>query len=1092
MAVVGQAYVVIHAITSGIAAEIEKGLEKAASGADKASGSVNNLSGSLKRAFPNAEKAAESFADMNRKAYVMGTGLGVAAASISSLIGGIVALVSALASAAPALIAVGGVFGGLIFGALGAKMALSGVAQAVQQYTQQQQSLAKNSKAAQQAIEDAYRSLARVIQSNKEQLVAADKAVANAARESTEAHRQYRLAVKAGREELQQLGFDAEDAAIAEKKAAVELDRARETLQRSQDLPPNSRARQEAELAYQEADLALRRAKDKNADLEKEQTRLAETGIDGIESVRSARVSAEQSDRALEEARISRSKTVRNGIIAQADAERALARAKQAKAGTGANAVDPFANLTASQKVFARYLITLKPLMKDLRETVAKGFLPALQQGIQRLVRDVFPTFKKGMGEIGVALGSAVTDFTKAVANPRAVKNFGTVLSTAADTIGKFGKIFGNLWKAAMEIFAAADPIVRKFTTFLEKKSGAFSNFIDTKGKSGELKTFFNEAGRIAGEIGKIIGNVASGLGNIIKANTGPGTGGQIMLDYFKDITGAFKAFSGSSTGQSKMKDYFAKSAENTKAILDTVGAFVKEFLKLGADPNTKVFWTTLKEAAPIMGDIFRELNKGGPAAATLLVNLAKMVKNLLDSGAATMFFKTLNIVVVGLNKILENKMIKTILKWSGAIHGVVFALGLVAQGVIFMSNVFMGALSKIFTVVGRLLNVFKFLARYILGPIVRAIGFLANKILTLLVKAVELLARGLINLAKGAIRMVITGLNLLRVAAMANPMIAIAVAVVALIAAMVILYKKNERFREILDRIGNFAKDVFNRIIGYVQLVIDWVRENWPLVLAIITGPIGLAVLAISRHWDQIRGFVSDAITAIAGFGERLWGWILTGLRTYWDLVVTYWSTIFRWVRGLGTLVANAAGAIWDFITSTLRNAWTNATNFFTTILNFIGGLGAQIRQRASGMWNGFRDGFRDALNWIIRRWNSFEISAHIPSNRFTKLMNIDGAGFAFDTPDIPLLAKGGTVMPSVGGTLVRVAEAGRPERIEPLDQQGLSRRDKAIIRELAGSFGSGGSGPSIVVNPSPGMNEVEIAHLVSRRVAATMRRGT
>jgi len=1091
VAVVGQAYVVINAITTGLADQIEKGLEKAAAGADKASGHVDSLSGSLERAFPNANKAAEAFADMNRKAYVMGTGLGVAAASISSLIGGIVALASAVASAAPAVVALAGTFAGLILGGIAAKIALGGVGAAVQKFNQQQEKGAKDTKASKRAIEDAYRSLARVIQSNKEQLVAADKAVANAAKQSTEAHRQYALAVKAGREELQQLGFDAEDAAIAEQKAAVQLDRARETLQRSQDLPPDSRARKEAELAYQEADLGYRRAKDKNADLAKEQTRLAKTGIDGIESVRSARISAEQADKAVEQAKISRSKTVRNGIIAQADAERAVARAKESAAGAGGND-DPFAKLTPSQKVFARYLTTLKPLMKDLRETVAKGFLPALQAGIERLVKDVFPTFKTGMGEIGTALGTAVTDFTNAVANPRAVTNFGTVLSTAANTIGKFGKIFGNLWKAAMEIFAAADPLIRKFTSFLEKKTGAFANFLDTKGKTGELQTFFTEAGRIAGEIGKIIGNVASGLGNIIKANTGPGTGGQIMLDYFKDITGAFKAFSGSSTGQSKMKDYFAASAENTKAILDTVGAFVKEFLKLGADPNTKVFWTTIKEAAPILGDIFKELNKGGPAAATLLVNLAKMVRNLLDSGAATMFFKTLNIVVVGLNKILENKMVKTVLKWSGAIHGVVFALGLVAQGVIFMSNVFMGALLKIFAVVGRLLTAFKFIARYILGPIVRAIGFLANKILTLLVRAVELLARGLINLAKGAIRMVITGLNLLRAAAMANPMVAIAVAVVALIAAMIILYKKNEKFREIIDKIGRFAKRVFEGIIDVVKKVIDWVKTNWPLVLAIITGPIGLAVLAVTKNWDKIKEYVSTAIDKIVEIGKKLWGWILSGIKWYWNLVVTYWTTIFEWIGKLGGVVAAKAGAIWSFIKESLSTAWENTKSVFTTVLMWVGGLGARVAEKAKGMWNGIKDAFKGAINWIIAKWNDFKLEAKVPASWLADQLHLTGKGFTMDTPDIPLLAQGGTVMPTAGGTLVRVAEAGRPERIEPLDRQGLSRRDKALIRELSGGISTGSAGPSIVVNPSPGMNEIEIAHLVSRRVAFNMRRGT
>jgi hypothetical protein len=77
---------------------------------------------------------------------------------------------------------------------------------------------------------------------------------------------------------------------------------------------------------------------------------------------------------------------------------------------------------------------------------------------------------------------------------------------------------------------------------------------------------------------------------------------------------------------------------------------------------------------------------------------------------------------------------------------------------------------------------------------------------------------------------------------------------------------------------------------------------------------------------------------------------------------------------------------------------------------------------------------------------------------------------------------------MPSAGGTLAQIAEGGRPERVEPLDPDGLSKRDKAMIQLLAG--GAGG-GPVINVYPSQGMDETELAEIVSRKIAFAMRRG-
>ena len=77
---------------------------------------------------------------------------------------------------------------------------------------------------------------------------------------------------------------------------------------------------------------------------------------------------------------------------------------------------------------------------------------------------------------------------------------------------------------------------------------------------------------------------------------------------------------------------------------------------------------------------------------------------------------------------------------------------------------------------------------------------------------------------------------------------------------------------------------------------------------------------------------------------------------------------------------------------------------------------------------------------------------------------------------------------MPSRGGTLAQIAEAGRPERVEPLDANGLSKRDYAMIGALRGA----GGGINITVNPSPGMDERELAALVSRRIAFEIKRGT
>jgi hypothetical protein len=78
---------------------------------------------------------------------------------------------------------------------------------------------------------------------------------------------------------------------------------------------------------------------------------------------------------------------------------------------------------------------------------------------------------------------------------------------------------------------------------------------------------------------------------------------------------------------------------------------------------------------------------------------------------------------------------------------------------------------------------------------------------------------------------------------------------------------------------------------------------------------------------------------------------------------------------------------------------------------------------------------------------------------------------------------------MPSAGGTLAQIAEAGRPERVEPLDPDGLSKRDKAMIEMLSG--GQQGPGVNITVVATPEMDKTELAAEIGRVLQSQMRRG-
>jgi hypothetical protein len=185
-------------------------------------------------------------------------------------------------------------------------------------------------------------------------------------------------------------------------------------------------------------------------------------------------------------------------------------------------------------------------------------------------------------------------------------------------------------------------------------------------------------------------------------------------------------------------------------------------------------------------------------------------------------------------------------------------------------------------------------------GALTVAGGVMANY--TALVEGIPALTK-LWTLAQAAFNLVMS----------ANPIVLVALAIAALVAGIIIAYKNCETFREIVDAVFRFLKDV-------VTGAIDWIKKNWDLILPILLGPVGLAILIWKRFGDDIK----DAIGAA-----------------------------FQWIK-----------------------------DRFNDIVDFVGGLPGKIGRAASGMWDGIKDAFKAVINWIIRGWNSlkFEIPGFDP----------------------------------------------------------------------------------------------------------------
>jgi hypothetical protein len=1262
VAVVGDAYIVVKAITTGFERDVRRSLnginldaDGNAIGESFTRGFTNSISKGLGKRFDfSAEEAAaarQTFQTLVRVNFALTASIGPLISSLGSLGGGFVSLVSIAGAAAPALVVLPGIFTAIGLAAITTVAALKGVGGAVSAGLNQQKKATQENTAAKIAAarriediekrikeldkdsfrlerdrlkdlaeaeqdkaeaaidaaekeKDAIEDKAQVVEdaAKREKDAIADKAsaVQEAALREEEADKRLSLvkeqnteamieannrlkeaqldlteALEAGREEIQQLGFDAEDAALSEKRASITLEKARETLQRTQDLPPNTRARREAQLAFAEAELGLRRAKDKNKDLQKEQDKLAgdpkkTTGyIDALKRQEDAQVNVAQTARdalrAQQEAEANlssvRASNTQKILEAEekiasvkidnakriADAEEKITRVKidnarkiadaeqkyadvkqdyldreedlitriqdayddlarayedQEKANKGlTGGVDAYANalkgLSPAAQAFVKYLVgTFIPALKKLRDAAAEALLPLLQNGLEKLRTQLFDPLEPMLAKLATSIGTAFNSIIDTIVKPENIKDLEKVFEQSGYIVEGLGKTIGSVYDSILSILVAADPLIRKFTDFLTKKTADFSKFLNAGQASGELEAFFTKAGNIAAQLSGVFGNLFSGISNVISANFQPGGGGYIVLEWLEKITAKFEAFSGSVEGKDSLAEYFKGAATNSIAILESVGAFVKEILKVGADPNVKVFWDTLKEGAPIFGDILKAANEAGPSLARLVVNILKFTKATTDAGAIKIFFNTLNTVLETINTLLENKFIKAIFNATGKIFAFVLALGTIGK----IGNFGIKALTGSIDELGKLVKAI------VPGPVLASVksgldtialkgmyafdkvkkgaidtakaiatelgnaikdggkkfvqlgkdaASAAKTIATDLGNAIKSAGKDLAAFAKeGGARMAEFGkaagtaamgglttllgkLKLLGLFFVTNP-IGIAITAITVLAGLfVLLYKNSETFREAVQK-------AFEKIKEGATMALDWLKQNWPLVLAVLTGPFGLMVLAIAKNWDSIVANVKAIPARLKEAGSAMWTWLTSNLSAAWTSAQARFTEIVAGVRALPGRIGNGLSNIWSGLTDGLKTAWANA----------------------KAWWNA------NVANKKLKIGGATVLGQTLPS--FT-------LGF-------PQLAKGGIVPATPGGTIARIGEAGRPERVEPLDPQGLSKRDRAMIQMLAGGSGAGAT---INVYPSQGMNESELASIISRQIAFQLRRG-
>jgi len=1090
MAVVGEASVIVRAVTTGVKRDIEKAFDGADrvgeragndAGASFSKGFRNKSSGDVAFLFGKSlsqgdvnkfSDARERFLSLARTGFTLATSLTALGGVIGTVVGGLGVLVSIAGAATPALLGLSGGFLAVAASAAVLRATFGGVSEAISAGAKTGQGATVDAnalRAAEERLSDALFNQTQTLKENTARKEDGVKAVRDSARAQADAaigveraERSYRDAVRASekaledvtkaredaKEAIQQLRFELEGGVISEKKARLEFEKARDSLQRVQDLPPNSRARREAELAFAEADLNLRRAIDKNNDLRKSTAKANREGVDGNERVIAAQEKLVSSREAENDANIETARAV----LSLKDATEALTKAREfAKAGgeldiqnnrrlelaarevrdaklalakVGNPGVDEFQaaldKLSPAAQDFVKYILSLKDAFEELRKKLQEAFFPKFTEAVKLLVETLLPALEESLIKLAAKLGELALLFAEGFTTPKKVEELKTIFDSFTPIIDALGKAFIALASAFVTLQAAFTPYTIEFAQFIQKKAEALKKTIELKEATGELEAIFKTATDIVRKLGEAFGNTFSALGTIITATVAPGGAADYFLQWLIKVTEGWETTTKKLNEEGKLAPFLLNLTKAGTVLLEVIGLITVGLLQIAASPGFLSFLTSMKEIVTIFNGVGLELSKEGGALdafGKFGIELAKFVAIVTESESIVIFFRTLTEILKVLNGILGSEFGQTILAISGGLLAFSAATNITGKAFAFYGDSLKGALLGMTSFIDKGLIPFGVTSMPMAGGIAK-------------------IRQELMFLTYG-IGFVSTGF------------IVAAAAIASVIAIFVLAYKNSEDLRK--------AIDVLITTVGKT------LKEAFETISKAISDAIGNTD-GIQNAFKTLGDFLAQFVIPIIQFG----------LVTAIDLVAGVISVAIRIVAGFfKAFVDPVAGTklIISGFVEAIKTVFKNFTDFI----------------RMLNVFKPFSDGLKETINNMIRMWNRFKLELRIPSNSVTKFLGISGAGFTIETPDVALLAKGGIIPPTSSGTLAMIGEAGRPERVEPLDPDGLSKRDKAMIEMLAGPAG----GINITVNPSPGMDERELAALVSRQLAFQLRKG-
>ena len=418
----------------------------------------------------------------------------------------------------------------------------------------------------------------------------------------------------------------------------------------------------------------------------------------------------------------------------------------------------------------------------------------------------------------------------------------------------------------------------------------AFGESLQFSGQSAadaglDFKTYVATLGGVAGA-GRSVESVAQGLtgmwARLAKSGEGIGRGGMIVTEAFEGVgismTDVNAAMDGTREGFISLLELINDADLTTTqltALLSTLAGDTYSASISFAVQNPEKIRELLDEAALAPGEVVRQqeiiLSGASGGIKEMMALIDTLLNRLSQLGVLTAierFVRGVSSIVTWLTKINEeNELVnKGFLRLATILLGGLTSL--LAVGVALKALSF--ALGG-FTVIVRAANGVVWFWRNAL--IATRVQLALLTLRTWAANAAQIGMRGVMLLGAVATGIATAATWAFNAALWANPLGLIILGIVAALAALggaIFLIIKH------WDWVKAKAQAVWDFILGAVQSVWNWIAQNWPTILAIITGPVGLAVSAFVKFKDDIIGVFASVKDFIVGVWQSIWDFIM------------------------------------------------------------------------------------------------------------------------------------------------------------------------------------------------------------------------